>query len=67
MMTHLTLIVPFSVPPGAAIDADGGGNDAMLEALLRQLELPALGKLLTRASPGPRERHDDPLPACAAA
>ncbi|MGO4811208.1 hypothetical protein AB4156_16725 [Cupriavidus sp. 2MCAB6] len=61
MMTHLTLIVPFSVPPGAAIDADGGGNDAMLEALLRQLELPALGKLLTRASPGPRERHDDPF------
>ncbi|WP_059412943.1 hypothetical protein [Cupriavidus basilensis] len=61
MMTHLTLIVPFSVPPGAATDADGGGNDAMLEALLRQLELPALGKLLTRASPGPRERHDDPF------
>ncbi|WP_454720716.1 MULTISPECIES: hypothetical protein [Cupriavidus] len=61
MMTHLTLIVPFSVPPGAATDADGGGDDAMLAALLRQLELPALGKLLTRASPGPRERHDDPF------
>ncbi|MGO4328341.1 hypothetical protein AB4Z48_24730 [Cupriavidus sp. 2TAF22] len=61
MMTHLTLIVPFSVPPGAATEAHGGGNNAMLEALLRQLELPALGKLLTRASPGPRERHDDPF------
>lgn len=53
MMTHLTLIVPFSVPPGADTDPDGG----MADALLRQLELPALGKLLTRAAAGPRERH----------
>ncbi len=57
MMTHLTLIVPFSVPPGAG---DDGTDDVVPGALLRQLELPALGKLLTRASPGPRERHDDP-------
>ncbi|CAG9172895.1 hypothetical protein CURE108131_21245 [Cupriavidus respiraculi] len=53
MMTHLTLIVPFSVPPGAGDDAD----DVVPAALLRQLELPALGKLLTRATPGARERH----------
>lgn len=57
MMTHLTLIVPFSVPPGAGDDAT---DDVVLGALLRQLELPALGKLLTRATPGPRETHDDP-------
>lgn len=57
MMTHLTLIVPFSVPPGAGDDAT---DDVVPGALLRQLELPALGKLLTRASPGPRETHDDP-------
>jgi hypothetical protein len=55
MMTHLTLIVPFSVPPGAGDDAD----DVVPAALLRQLELPALGKLLTRATPGPRERHGE--------
>ncbi|TWG82097.1 hypothetical protein L602_003900000240 [Cupriavidus gilardii J11] len=53
MMTHLTLIVPFSVPPGADADPDGG----MTDALLRQLELPALGKLLTRGAAGERERH----------
>lgn len=58
MMTHLTLIVPFSVPPGAG---DDGRDDVVPGALLRQLELPALGKLLTRAAPGPRERHDDPF------
>jgi len=58
MMTHLTLIVPFSVPPGAG---DDGSDDVVPGALLRQLELPALGKLLTRATPGPRERHDDPF------
>ncbi|MGO4302641.1 hypothetical protein [Cupriavidus sp. RAF12] len=58
MMTHLTLIVPFSVPPGAGDDAT---DDVVPGALLRQLELPALGKLLTRATPGPRERHDDPF------
>ncbi len=58
MMTHLTLIVPFSVPPGAG---DDGRDDVIPGALLRQLELPALGKLLTRATPGPRERHDDPF------
>jgi len=57
MMMHLTLIVPFSVPPGAGDDAR---DDVVPGALLRQLELPALGKLLTRATPGPRERHDDP-------
>ncbi|KAI3590186.1 Regulatory protein, RpfE type [Cupriavidus sp. U2] len=57
MMTHLTLIVPFSVPPGAGDDAT---DDVVPGALLRQLELPALGKLLTRATPGPRETHDDP-------
>lgn len=57
-MTHLTLIVPFSVPPGAGNDAT---DDVVSGALLRQLELPALGKLLTRASPGPRETHDDPF------
>ncbi len=57
MMTHLTLIVPFSVPPGAGDDAT---DDVVPGALLRQLELPALGKLLTRATPGQRERHDDP-------
>lgn len=57
MMTHLTLIVPFSVPPGAG---DDGTDDVVPGALLRQLELPALGKLLTRATPGARERHDDP-------
>ncbi|GMG89480.1 hypothetical protein SGO26_05710 [Cupriavidus metallidurans] len=57
MMTHLTLIVPFSVPPGAGDDAS---DDVVPGALLRQLELPALGKLLTRATPGPREMHDDP-------
>ncbi|AOY99331.1 hypothetical protein BKK81_08680 [Cupriavidus sp. USMAHM13] len=57
MMTHLTLIVPFSVPPGTGDDDPEG---VMSAALLRQLELPALGKLLTRASPGARERHDDP-------
>jgi len=57
MMTHLTLIVPFSVPPGTGDDADAS---VMPGALLRQLELPALGKLLTRATPGARERHDDP-------
>lgn len=57
MMTHLTLIVPFSVPPGAGDDAR---DDVVPGALLRQLELPALGKLLTRAEPGPREQHDDP-------
>lgn len=56
-MTHLTLIVPFSVPPGAGDDAT---DDVVPGALLRQLELPALGKLLTRAKPGPRETHDDP-------
>ncbi|MDQ0140206.1 hypothetical protein [Cupriavidus necator] len=58
MMTHLTLIVPFSVPPGVG---DDGRDDVVPGALLRQLELPALGKLLTRAAPGPRERHDDPF------
>lgn len=58
MMTHLTLIVPFSVPPGAGNDA---ADDVVSSALLRQLELPALGKLLTRAAPGPREIHDDPF------
>ncbi|WP_455280397.1 hypothetical protein [Cupriavidus necator] len=58
MMTHLTLIVPFSVPPGAG---DDGRDDVVPGALLRQLELPALGKLLTRAEPGPREQHDDPF------
>ncbi|MEM5274141.1 hypothetical protein VSR17_03770 [Cupriavidus taiwanensis] len=58
MMTHLTLIVPFSVPPGAG---DDGRDDVVPGALLRQLELPALGKLLTRAAPGPRERHDEPF------
>lgn len=58
MMTHLTLIVPFSVPPGAGNDA---ADDVVSSALLRQLELPALGKLLTRAAPGPRETHDDPF------
>ena len=57
MMSHLTLIVPFSVPPGAGDDAT---DDVVPGALLRQLELPALGKLLTRATPGQRERHDDP-------
>lgn len=57
MTTHLTLIVPFSVPPGAGDDAT---DDVVPGALLRQLELPALGKLLTRATPGPRETHDDP-------
>lgn len=57
MMTHLTLIVPFSVPPGAGDDAT---DDVVPGAVLRQLELPALGKLLTRATPGPRENHDDP-------
>jgi hypothetical protein len=57
MMTHLTLIVPFSVPPGAGDDAT---DDVVPGALLRQLELPALGKLLTRATSGQRERHDDP-------
>lgn len=57
MMTQLTLIVPFSVPPGPGGD---GADEAVADALLRQLELPALGKLLTRAAPGPRERHDDP-------
>lgn len=57
MMTHLTLIVPFSVPPGAG---DAATDDVVSAALLRQLELPALGKLLTRATPGPRETHDDP-------
>ncbi|MFP3752710.1 MULTISPECIES: hypothetical protein [Cupriavidus] len=56
MMTHLTLIVPFSVPPGAGNDAT---DDVVSGALLRQLELPALGKLLTRAAPGLRETHDD--------
>jgi hypothetical protein len=56
-MTHLTLIVPFSVPPGAGDDAT---DDVVPGAVLRQLELPALGKLLTRATPGPRENHDDP-------
>lgn len=54
MMTHLTLIVPFSVPPGAGDDAS---DEVVPGALLRQLELPGLGKLLTRATPGPRERH----------
>lgn len=54
MMTHLTLIVPFSVPPGAGDDA---ADEVVPGALLRQLELPALGKLLTRATPGVRERH----------
>jgi len=58
MMTHLTLIVPFSVPPGAGNDAT---DDVVPGALLRQLELPALGKLLTRATPGARETHDDPF------
>ncbi|CAG2153590.1 hypothetical protein LMG19282_04433 [Cupriavidus campinensis] len=58
MMTHLTLIVPFSVPPGAGNDAT---DDVVSGALLRQLELPALGKLLTRAAPGLRETHDDPF------
>ncbi len=57
MMTHLTLIVPFSVPPGAGDDAS---DYVVPGALLRQLELPALGKLLTRATSGPRETHDDP-------
>ena len=58
MMTHLTLIVPFSVPPGAG--GEDSADDVVTSALLRQLELPALGKLLTRATPGARERHDDP-------
>ncbi|MGY8525111.1 hypothetical protein [Paracidovorax citrulli] len=58
MMTHLTLIVPFSVPPGAdepASLAEGG----MTGAVLRQLELPALGKLLTRGRTASRERHGE--------
>jgi hypothetical protein len=61
MMTHLTLIVPFSVPPGPGGDGADGIDERVSDALLRQLELPALGKLLTRATPGPRERHDDPF------
>ncbi|MNK77494.1 cofactor-independent phosphoglycerate mutase [compost metagenome] len=48
--------MPFSVPPGAGNDAT---DDVVSGALLRQLELPALGKLLTRAAPGLRETHDD--------
>lgn len=61
MMTQLTLIVPFSVPPGPGGDGADGIDERVSDALLRQLELPALGKLLTRATPGPRERHDDPF------
>ncbi|MBY4898721.1 hypothetical protein [Cupriavidus sp. AU9028] len=58
MMTHLTLIVPFSVPPGAEEPASlaAGG---MTDAVLRQLELPALGKLLTRGRTVSRERHGE--------
>lgn len=60
MTTHLTLIVPFSVPPGAdteGLDEPNGTGGGIAGALLRQLELPALGKLLTRAGATARERH----------
>lgn len=60
MTTHLTLIVPFSVPPGAdteGLDEPNGAGGGIAGALLRQLELPALGKLLTRAGASARERH----------
>lgn len=60
MTTHLTLIVPFSVPPGAdteGLDEPNGAGGGIAAALLRQLELPALGKLLTRAGASARERH----------
>lgn len=60
MTTHLTLIVPFSVPPGAdteGLDEPNGAGGGIAGALLRQLELPALGKLLTRAGTTARERH----------